>query len=114
MFSAIGNRPSASLLLSGAMCLVLGGCQGAPDTGAAAQAGSAASTPAPAGASPGIRPDGDTELTIDMAKIQNDELKKVFTYIDAHATNTSRTCRSGFSSRASPTPAKAFRNRPRW
>ncbi len=44
------------------MCLALAGCQRAPDTRAAAQAGTAASTPAAAGASPGIRPDGDTEL----------------------------------------------------
>ena len=32
---------------------------------------------------PGIRPDGDTEIKPDLSKIQNDDLKKVFAYIDA-------------------------------
>ena len=47
------------------------------------------STPASAAAPPaqpklGIRPHGDTEIQIDMAKIQSEELKKVFAYIDEH------------------------------
>jgi acetylornithine deacetylase/succinyl-diaminopimelate desuccinylase-like protein len=66
------------------MCLALAGCQRAPDTKAAAQAGTASSTPATAGARLGIRADGDTESKIDMAQIRNEDLKKVFTYIDAH------------------------------
>jgi acetylornithine deacetylase/succinyl-diaminopimelate desuccinylase-like protein len=32
----------------------------------------------------GIRPDGDTEIKPDLSKIQNEDLKKVFTYIDEH------------------------------
>ncbi len=84
MFSAIRHRSSHHLLVSGAMCLALAGCQRAPDTKAAAQAGTASSTPARAGASLGIRPNGDTESTIDMSQIQSDDLKKVFSYIDQH------------------------------
>ena len=84
MFSAIRHRSSHQLLVSGAMCLALAGCQRAPDTKAAAQAGTASSTPARAGASLGIRPNGDTESTIDMSQIQSDDLKKVFSYIDEH------------------------------
>ena len=47
------------------------------------------STPASAAAPPaqpklGIRPHGDTEIQTDMAKIQSEELKKVFAYIDEH------------------------------
>ena len=84
MLSAFRHGPSALLTLSGALCLALAGCQRAPDIKAAAQAGTASSTPASSGASLGIRPDGDTESTIDMAQIQNEDLKKVFTYIDSH------------------------------
>jgi acetylornithine deacetylase/succinyl-diaminopimelate desuccinylase-like protein len=45
----------------------------------------AAQTAAPA-AQPklGIRPDGDTKVGIDMKRIESDELKKVFGYIDEH------------------------------
>ena len=32
----------------------------------------------------GIRPKGDTEIEPDMTKISSDELKKVYSYIDAH------------------------------
>src|SRR6266540_639304 len=32
----------------------------------------------------GIRADGDTEIKPDLAKIDNEDLKKVFAYIDAH------------------------------
>jgi len=84
MFSAFRHRPSAPLMLSGALCLALAGCQRAPDIKAAAQAGTASSTPASSGASLGIRPDGDTESKIDMAQIQNEDLKKVFAHIDSH------------------------------
>ena len=84
MFSAFRHRPSAPVMLSGALCLALAGCQRAPDIKAAAQAGTASSTPASSGASLGIRPDGDTESKIDMAQIQNEDLKKVFAHIDSH------------------------------
>jgi acetylornithine deacetylase/succinyl-diaminopimelate desuccinylase-like protein len=49
-----------------------------------------ASTPASAAAPPaaapklGIRPNGDTEIQPDLSKIQSEELKKVFAYIDEH------------------------------
>jgi len=32
----------------------------------------------------GIRPDGDTEIKPDLSKIDNEDLKKVFAYIDQH------------------------------
>jgi hypothetical protein len=32
----------------------------------------------------GIRPDGDTKISIDMSKVASEELKKVFGYIDAN------------------------------
>jgi acetylornithine deacetylase/succinyl-diaminopimelate desuccinylase-like protein len=40
--------------------------------------------PAPAAAKLGIRPDGDTEIKPDLSKIDNADLKKVFSYIDQH------------------------------
>ncbi len=84
MVRAIRQHPAASLFIGGVMSLALAGCQQAPDTRAAAQAGTASSTPATAGASLGIRPDGDTESKIDMSLIRNDDLKKTFSYIDQH------------------------------
>ena len=42
----------------------------------------AASGPGPAAT--GIRPQGDTEISIDMSKIKNPDLPKVFKYIDEH------------------------------
>jgi acetylornithine deacetylase/succinyl-diaminopimelate desuccinylase-like protein len=42
----------------------------------------AASGPGPAAT--GIRPQGDTEVSIDMSQVKNPDLPKVFTYIDAH------------------------------
>jgi acetylornithine deacetylase/succinyl-diaminopimelate desuccinylase-like protein len=42
----------------------------------------AASGPGPAAT--GIRPQGDTEISIDMSKIKNPDLPKIFNYIDAH------------------------------
>src|SRR5207237_3475975 len=39
---------------------------------------------APAKQKLGIRPNGDTEIQPDMSKITNEDLKKVFTYIDQH------------------------------
>src|SRR5437868_2760645 len=39
---------------------------------------------APAKPKLGIRPNGDTEIQPDMSKITNEDLKKVFSYIDQH------------------------------
>jgi acetylornithine deacetylase/succinyl-diaminopimelate desuccinylase-like protein len=39
---------------------------------------------APAASKLGIRPDGDTEIKPDLSKIENEDLKKVFAYIDEH------------------------------
>ena len=85
MSSAFRNQLSTPLVLSGVMCLALAGCQRAPDIKAATPPGGASSALATSGARLDIRPDGDTESKIDMSKIQNEDLKKVFGYIDAHA-----------------------------
>ena len=45
---------------------------------------SAAAPAAPAAPKLGIRPNGDTEIQPDLSKIQSEELKKVFAYIDEH------------------------------
>ena len=54
------------------------GCSRGPSTTTAA----AAAAPAPQKL--GIRPNGDTEIQPDLGKIQSEELKKVFAYIDEH------------------------------
>ena len=59
------------------MLVAVVGCSREPSTPAAAAA-------PPAQPKLGIRPHGDTEIQIDMAKIQSEELKKVFAYIDEH------------------------------
>ena len=56
------------------------GCSRGPSTSAAA----AQPAPAPAAPKLGIRPNGDTEIQPDLAKIENEDLKKVFKYIDEH------------------------------
>ena len=38
----------------------------------------------PGAAATGIRPNGDTEISIDMSKIKNPDLPKIFSYIDSH------------------------------
>src|SRR5258708_13847707 len=53
------------------------GCSRGPSTTAAAAA-------APAQPRLGIRPNGDTEIQPDLAKIQSEDLKRVFAYIDEH------------------------------
>src|SRR5215475_7525282 len=53
------------------------GCSRGPST-------SAAAAPAPAAPKLGIRANGDTEIQPDLSKIENEDLKKVFTYIDEH------------------------------
>src|SRR5947207_3395939 len=53
------------------------GCSRGPST-------SAAAAPAPAQQKLGIRPNGDTEIQPDLGKIQSEDLKKVFAYIDEH------------------------------
>ena len=52
--------------------------------GGSSAATPAAGTAAPAKAKLGIRADGDTEIKPDLSKISNEDLKKVFTYIDDH------------------------------
>jgi acetylornithine deacetylase/succinyl-diaminopimelate desuccinylase-like protein len=50
-------------------------------------ASAAGSTPAPKAAAAsklGIRPDGDTEIKPDLSKVTNEDLKKVYAYIDEH------------------------------
>ena len=54
------------------------GCSRDPSTSAKAAAPQA---PAP---KLGIRPNGDTEIQPDLSKIENEDLKKVFKYIDEH------------------------------
>src|SRR4051812_44218769 len=50
-----------------------------------ASAAASASAPKAAAASKlGIRPDGDTEIKPDLSKIINEDLKKVYAYIDEH------------------------------
>src|SRR5260370_5157029 len=45
---------------------------------------SAQAAPAPAPPKLGIRPAGETEIQPDLSKIQSEDLKKVFAYIDEH------------------------------
>src|SRR5260370_840390 len=45
---------------------------------------SAQAAPAPAPPKLGIRPAGETEIQPDLSKIQSEDLKKVFAYIDQH------------------------------
>ena len=59
------------------MLVAVVGCSNEPWTPAAAAA-------PPPQAKLGIRPNGDTEIQPDLAKIQSEELKKVFAYIDEH------------------------------
>jgi len=59
------------------MLVAVVGCSNEPSTPAAAAA-------PPPQAKLGIRPNGDTEIQPDLAKIQSEELKKVFAYIDEH------------------------------
>ena len=54
------------------------GCSRASSTTTAAAAA------APAAQKLGIRPNGDTEIQPDLGKIQSEDLKKVFAYIDEH------------------------------
>ena len=63
-----------ALLALSVMCI---GCSRGPST-------SAAAAPAPAAPKLGIRPAGDTEIQPDLSKIQSEDLKKVFSYIDEH------------------------------
>jgi acetylornithine deacetylase/succinyl-diaminopimelate desuccinylase-like protein len=69
-------RRAAVLLCSGTLLVLAIGC-------------SQGQQPAPAATAPakpklGIRPAGDTEIQPDMSKISNEDLKKVFKYIDDH------------------------------
>ena len=57
------------------------GCSKSNDASAA---GSTATPKAAVAAKLGIRPDGDTEIKPDLSKVTNEDLKKVFAYIDEH------------------------------
>jgi len=57
------------------------GCTKSNDASAA---GSTSAPKAAAASKLGIRPDGDTEIKPDLSKITNEDLKKVFAYIDEH------------------------------
>jgi acetylornithine deacetylase/succinyl-diaminopimelate desuccinylase-like protein len=59
------------------LAVATAGCSRDPSTKATAAA-------APAQPKLGIRPNGDTEIQPDLTKIQSEELKKVFAYIDEH------------------------------
>ena len=59
------------------MLVAVVGCSNEPSTPAAAAA-------PPPRAKLGIRPNGDTEIQPDLAKIQSEELERVFAYIDEH------------------------------
>jgi acetylornithine deacetylase/succinyl-diaminopimelate desuccinylase-like protein len=61
-----------------ALSIALSGCS------KGAQPQQTAAPAAPAQPKLGIRPNGDTEIQPDMSKIQNEDLKKVFAYIDEH------------------------------
>jgi acetylornithine deacetylase/succinyl-diaminopimelate desuccinylase-like protein len=63
----------ASLMAGSALALV--GCDQAPEASTKSPAASVA-------AKLGIRPQGDTEIAIDMSKVQSEDLKKIFAYID--------------------------------
>ena len=58
-----------------ALSVICTGCSRGPSTPAAA---------APAQPKLGIRPAGETEIQPDLSKIQSEDLKKVFAYIDEH------------------------------
>ncbi|PYQ73078.1 MAG: hypothetical protein DMG04_15165 [Acidobacteria bacterium] len=60
-----------------ALSVICTGCSRGPSTPAAA-------APAPAQPKLGIRPAGETEIQPDLSKIQSEDLKKVFAYIDEH------------------------------
>lgn len=70
-----------SLLLSIAFCTTgfLASCDKGP---AAKNETTASKDAAPAGPHLGIRPYGDETVKVDMSKIQNADLKKVYGYID--------------------------------
>src|SRR6266851_5445718 len=59
------------------LTVICSGCSRGPSTPAAAAA-------APAQPKLGIRPAGDTEIQPDLGKIQSEDLKKIFAYIDQH------------------------------
>ena len=70
------NSDVARSVPSRSLILVAAACSRSPvSTNASA---------APAKPKLGIRANGDTEIQPDMSKITNEDLKKVFTYIDQH------------------------------
>jgi acetylornithine deacetylase/succinyl-diaminopimelate desuccinylase-like protein len=70
----------ATLLTSGAALLPLLAAAGT----ASMAPGRQVTASGPGAPATGIRPQGDTEISIDMSKIKNPDLKKIFDYIDVH------------------------------
>ena len=66
-------------LVAFVMLVAAAGCSRDASTPASAAAPAAQAAP-----KLGIRPNGDTEIQPDLSKIQSEELKKVFAYIDEH------------------------------
>ena len=104
---------SRSLMLSVAICAACVSCQQTPDTRTAASWRSFRG-PATASASLWYPPDGDTTSTIDMSKIHNDDLKKVFTYIDSHVDDHVANLQKWIQQPSVSNSGKAFPSRPRW
>src|SRR6516225_5318410 len=71
------KRAAVLLIVSS---FILAACSGGPQ----GQASAAAGPPDSPKKTLGIRPNGDTEIQPDMSLVTSDELKNVFTYIDAH------------------------------
>jgi acetylornithine deacetylase/succinyl-diaminopimelate desuccinylase-like protein len=71
---------AALLLAAGAALLSIPACAAAQSMAPGRQVANSG----PGAPATGIRPQGDTEVSIDMTKIKNPELPKIFNYIDAH------------------------------
>jgi len=80
--TTIGRAAGFSVAI--AVGALLGACGSKAEGPAADAPAASAVTPPPKAASLGIRPDGDTQVHIDLSKIQSEDLKKVYTYIDEH------------------------------
>jgi acetylornithine deacetylase/succinyl-diaminopimelate desuccinylase-like protein len=77
----IRNAVRAALLLAGSAALVP--MPASADTQSMAP-GRLVVQSGPAAPATGIRPKGDTEISIDMSQVKNPDLPKIFNYIDAH------------------------------
>ncbi len=68
-----------NVLLAAGACLLM-----ANASGQSMAPGRQVKQATPAMGATGIRPQGDTEISIDMSQVKNPDLAKVFKYIDAH------------------------------